>query len=157
MFKKLVILLLFTSCSTIPIDRSEVVTSERKDFKKHLKKFTSDGCSHWPNGTREKPNVWLKCCYGHDRDYWIGGTREQRKQADIRLRECVKEEFSDWMGILMLLGVRVGGRPNYDTTYKWGYGWSYERGYIEVNKEELEYANRLSPFDKNDYRYLEVK
>lgn len=154
MLKKLIILLLISSCATIPVDRSEVITSDKKNFRKYLKEFTSDGCSYWPDGTREKPDAWLECCYEHDRDYWLGGTRDQRKMSDLRLKECVKQEFADWMGILMLLGVRVGGRPNYDTSYKWGYGWTYERGYIEVSKEELDYANRLSPFSKTNYKYL---
>jgi hypothetical protein len=32
--------------------------------------------------------------------------------------------------------VRVGGSPYWPTKFRWGYGWSWPRGYKEVTKEE---------------------
>lgn len=37
---------------------------------------------------------------------------------------------------LMLAGVRVGGSPYYPTTYRWGYGWPYPRGYKSLSAAE---------------------
>ena len=37
---------------------------------------------------------------------------------------------------LMLAGVRVGGSPYYPTTYRWGYGWPYPRGYKSLSAVE---------------------
>jgi hypothetical protein len=36
----------------------------------------------------------------------------------------------------MLAGVRVGGSPLFPTSYRWGYGWSYQRGYQPLSERE---------------------
>jgi hypothetical protein len=149
-----VFLFLLSSCATNS-SRDILVEKSKLPLKEQLRKFTSDGCSMWPDGTRSKPNAWLKCCYKHDRVYWLGGTYQQRENADRELRNCVKKSFSNFMGILMYMGVRVGGKPRYDTSYKWGYGWTYERGYVHLTKEEFDFAQNLSPFDESDYANIE--
>ena len=37
----------------------------------------------------------------------------------------------------MLAGVRVGGSPYFPTTYRWGFGWPYPRGYKALNNDEI--------------------
>jgi hypothetical protein len=85
------------------------------------------------------------CCYNHDQAYWLGGTKKKKDIVDHKLRQCVKEHFSSTMGVIMYLGVSFGGLPEYKTEYRWGYGWTYDRGYLEVTKTELEYAKDLLP------------
>jgi hypothetical protein len=47
----------------------------------------------------------------------------------------------------MLAGVRVGGSPYFPTTYRWGYGWPYPRGYKPLSEEEIqEVKTRLEHF-----------
>jgi hypothetical protein len=36
----------------------------------------------------------------------------------------------------MYLGVRSGGHPVFPTWYRWGYGWTYGRGYKPLTGEE---------------------
>lgn len=90
-----------------------------------LKPFTTDGCSLWVDGTLEHPNLWRHCCVAHDKAYWLGGTAEQRKQADEELEICVKQEQGAAMADYMYGMVRWGGHPNWLTPYRWGYGWNY--------------------------------
>lgn len=145
---------LFCSCSSIS-ERAVIIKYTSQPIESQLNPFSSDGCSRWPDGTVLKPNAWLECCYKHDRVYWLGGTYQQRLNSDKELKSCVKKNFANFMGILMYMGVRVGGRPNYDTSYKWGYGWKYERGYVHLTTEEYNYAQELSPYNENEIRINE--
>jgi len=81
--------------------------------------FKSDGCSCWPDGD------WLECCVKHDLSYWLGGTGEERKDADIALRKCVTEKGHSMLGQAMFLGVRIGGVWWLPTPFRWGFGWNY--------------------------------
>lgn len=98
--------------------------------------FKSDGCSSFPDGTISQRKLWLKCCVEHDKAYWAGGTEEQRKNADVNLKGCVTEVGEPKIAQLMLAGVRVGGTPYLPTSFRWGYGWPYPRGYKPLSNEE---------------------
>lgn len=98
--------------------------------------FKSDGCSSFPDGTISQGNLWQKCCIEHDKAYWVGGTKEQRKNADEELRSCVAKVGEPEIAQLMLAGVRVGGTPYLPTSFRWGYGWPFPRGYTSPTKEE---------------------
>ena len=96
----------------------------------NLRPFTSDGCSLFPDGTIKDRTKWCDCCLSHDMAYWQGGTAAERKKADEILRDCVFERTKDkGLAETMYLGVRAGGHPAFPAWYRWGYGWSYGRGY----------------------------
>ncbi|MFG1496615.1 FAD-binding oxidoreductase [Saccharospirillum sp. HFRX-1] len=107
-----------------------------------LKPFTTDGCSVFPDGTPRQQSLWLDCCIAHDLAYWMGGTRDERRQADEELRQCVADIGAEEIGEIMLAGVRVGGSPYWPTGYRWGYGWGLWRGYEAVTDEELEQVHQ---------------
>ncbi len=98
--------------------------------------FESDGCSAFPNGTPDQQELWLDCCFEHDKAYWRGGTEAEREAADQELHRCVAEVGEPEVAALMLAGVRVGGTPYLPTRFRWGYGWPYFRGYKSVTPEE---------------------
>lgn len=102
-----------------------------------LKPFKSDGCSSFPDGTLKQKKLWLKCCTEHDRHYWLGGTYEQRVIADEALKACVTRIGEPTIALVMLVGVRVGGAPHLPTTFRWGYGWPYPRGYQALTPDEV--------------------
>ncbi|WP_341503933.1 hypothetical protein [Gallaecimonas sp. GXIMD4217] len=102
-----------------------------------LKRFTSDGCSAFPDGTLAQQQLWLACCTAHDRAYWQGGSYRQRLEADLALKSCVEQVGEPQIALLMLAGVRVGGSPLWPTPFRWGYGWPYPRPYGELSGEEL--------------------
>jgi hypothetical protein len=101
-----------------------------------IKPFTTDGCSLFPNGTAEQKDLWLACCIDHDLAYWMGGTSVERERADRQLKECVVHAGEPDIARLMLAGVRVGGTPYLPTSFRWGYGWPWPRGYGDLNEEE---------------------
>ena len=82
----------------------------------NLKPFKTDGCSMFPDG------MWRECCVEHDKAYWRGGTKEQRKEVDKKLYQCVKAKGYPIIAKLMYYGVRIGGAPYFPTPWRWGFG-----------------------------------
>jgi hypothetical protein len=111
--------------------------------------FTSDGCSSFPDGTPTNQSLWLECCIRHDLAYWRGGSYQERIDADLGLEKCVAAAGEPEIAKLMLQGVRTGGSPYFLTTYRWGYGWPFGRGYQALTSEELaQVAQRLTSLEK---------
>lgn len=102
-----------------------------------IQPFKSDGCSAFPDGTWKKHDLWLSCCIAHDRAYWQGGTYGERLIADEALKQCVASLGEPEIAQLMLVGVRAGGSPYLPTSFRWGYGWPFPRGYRALSDEEL--------------------
>lgn len=114
-----------------------------------VKPFSTDGCSLFPNGTSSVPKAWLSCCIEHDKAYWRGGTYDQRKTADYELKSCVEAVGEPDIAAVMLYGVRLGGSPYLPTPFRWGYGWSYLRGYKALSPSEIEQVNALKNNSRN--------
>lgn len=108
-----------------------------------LKPFISDGCSSFPNGTAKQNDLWLACCIAHDRAYWAGGVYEERLAADKELRSCVEAVGEPQIAVLMMDGVRVGGTPYLPTRFRWGFGWSYPRGYTALTVAERQQVEKM--------------
>lgn len=118
----------------------------------NLKPFTSDYCSEWPDGKITDPNQWAECCFTHDISYWIGGTKDERIAADKELKKCVRESSDSLNSFLMYIGVRMGGNPG-NASYAWGYGWTQDRDYFELDSGEAQKARDLlltSDLNKNE-------
>lgn len=90
-----------------------------------IKKFKSDGCSFYPDQDIGK------CCRIHDKSYWKGGTRKQRKMADKKLKKCVESKGHKIQDNIIYTGVRLGGNPYIPTKARWGYGYKYPKGYTK--------------------------
>lgn len=111
--------------------------SLRSPHSASLAPFTSDGCSLFPDGTLADRDKWCDCCETHDLAYWQGGSSEERNLADANLRDCVLARTGDKsLAESMYLGTRAGGHPAFPTWFRWGYGWSYGRGYKPLTDEE---------------------
>lgn len=149
------ILLTLSSCAQLNPNPNRGYSPE---LPPKLVAFTTDYCSEWPDGKKENPEQWADCCFTHDLHYWLGGTKEERKQSDLALKECVKFSGSTMAGFLMYIGVRLGGEPG-DASYSWGYGWTQSRGYSPLTNEEKNRAMellRLSPYQqkKNEKKLI---
>ena len=107
--------------------------------------FTTDGCSDFPDGTALHKTLWRSCCVAHDKAYWQGGTYDERRAADAALRRCVSNVGEPGIAALMLAGVRVGGSPYWPTRFRWGYGWSWPRGYGALTPAEREQVQKALP------------
>ena len=117
-------------------------------FADELAPFTTDGCSMFPNGNPQHKSLWLQCCIQHDMAYWKGGTRPERLAADLALEQCVNDAGEPEIARIMLAGVRAGGTPYLPSSYRWGYGWSLQRGYQALNPEEtIQVETRLQSLE----------
>lgn len=120
------------------------------EVNKHiLRPFKSDGCSLSPNSFF-KAN-FVECCVEHDIAYWLGGTSEQKNDADAKFKACmnnkIKSNYSgtayDSIAFTYYWGVRIGGQADMPNSFRWGYGWNYLRGYSPLTKEEFQQAENL--------------
>lgn len=74
----------------------------------------SDGCS---GGVTWFYRTWLGrdigcryCCDEHDVAYEEGGRREERREADRRFRECIRESGRPVRAVIFWCAVRLFGR-----------------------------------------------
>ena len=82
-----------------------------------LTPFKTDGCTFFPDGD------WVECCIEHDKEYWEGGSYEERVEADKKLAACVESKgHSSTLSGLMYFGVRAGGPCLLPLPFRWGYG-----------------------------------
>lgn len=153
---KFLILVFILSCATLPSKRQDVADWLKKPMIKQLKPFISDGCSFWPEGTKENKTKWIRCCIIHDYKYWKGGTEKEREVADADLYRCIDKVQGSIIAEMMETGTNVGGSPIFKTSFRWGYGWNYTRGYLKISDKEKEYIRKLSPKRGEDLRkYLD--
>jgi len=86
------------------------------------KQFTTDGCSLFPNCLLGE-NL-TEICIEHDLKYWAGGSEEERRQADLVLRDAVNEKIK-FLGDVMYWKSRIGGHSLIPSPWRWGYGHGY--------------------------------
>ena len=98
-------------------------------IKDSIKQFETDGCSGGMSfiytNVFKKELPWRGACVTHDLQYWVGGSKYDRKKADIDLLCDVSKNGHPIIGFLMYLAVRMGGGPFFPTSYRWGYGKTY--------------------------------
>ena len=84
--------------------------------------FHSDGCSVVAEYDQRE------CCVQHDWLYWQGGRREQRREADQQLRDCIQQTQTSWLANIRWFGVRIGGVGFLPfRKWRWGFGWRWPR------------------------------
>ena len=144
------------SCAQLPTSRKSISSFTNKPLNQQVSPFLSDGCSFWPEGTKRNKTKWIKCCILHDLKYWAGGTKAQRNKADTELKSCVEKVQGSIIAELMKDGTQVGGSPQFKTSFRWGYGWNYTRGYLSLTKKEKSYLKKISPKrGENLIKYLD--
>ena len=86
------------------------------------KPFKSDGASGCP--------AWLsrwiyKAAFLHDLKYWMGGTKEERLQADREFEMDLIKYHGLHLSVAkgFYLAVRGGGTKYLPTSWRWGFGW----------------------------------
>ena len=87
----------------------------------------SDGCTWSPDrgwwGDHSEACVW------HDQYYYYGGSRAERRRADLRFRLDLIEihHVPRPIAWLYYLAVRVGGHPRFRRKHSWAYGDNHFR------------------------------
>ena len=108
--------------SAAQISDSEVLPSGAK----------SDGCTLIPDGHIRD------CCLRHDQEYFVGGTRKERRESDKRLFTCITKKTGfvhKLVAPFIWLGVRIGGVPFISTPFRWGFGLPKKPKKIGVSTE----------------------
>ena len=118
-----------------------MITTMALSLMLNIVPFDTDFCTMWREGTRQDPLKWSQCCVMHDLNYWAGGTKKDRKNADKDLKACVSKVHNNRMGRLMYTGVRAGRLSPIKVT---GQGWAYAWKQVEdrskhksLSKEEI--------------------
>ena len=101
-----------------------------------IKAFQTDLCTFYPEGTRERPNLWAHCCIKHDLAYWVAGNREDLDRADFALKVCVTEVSTPFNGHLMYRGVRAGHYSPFKGKYRWSWAWPKSRKKFQTLTED---------------------
>jgi len=102
-----------------------------------LKPFVTDYCTAYVEGTREQPNLWKHCCEEHDLYFWAGGSLEDRKTSDLRLKSCVEKTGARTQAVLIYTAVSIGGSsPIRFKTKQWGHAWEGRQRYVSLTEDE---------------------
>lgn len=102
-----------------------------------LKPFLTDYCTAYSEGTREKPDLWKHCCVEHDLYFWAGGSHDDRKETDLRLKSCVEATGEVAIARLIYLAVTIGGNsPIRFKTKEWGHSWEKRERYLSLTESE---------------------
>lgn len=103
-----------------------------------LSSFETDYCTNYPEGTKEKPDLWKHCCLIHDMYFWAGGNKQNRYDADLELRTCIEATGEMKIARLMYMAVRAGSySPIKYPKRKWGNGWSERANYSALSAEDI--------------------
>lgn len=100
--------------------------------------YKSDGCSYSPDFN------FNQCCRDHDRAYYYGGSKQQRKRTDQKFRQCVRNKGHAILDDVYYSGVRVFAVPWLPTSFRWGFGYPFRkghRGYTPQSKETEKILN----------------
>jgi len=121
--RKVLLALLFISSVACAISAQTAGSRKLPD------NYVSDRCSWFPDGN------YGNCCVEHDKTYFFGGTKKERRAADNKLYECVKGKGRGFIAKMMWVGVRVGGVGFLPTSFRWGFGEDWIRkNPIDVKK-----------------------
>ena len=71
-----------------------------------IRPFKTDLCTVLPNSLFYMD--WSRCCYEHDLELWIGGSKERRLKVDKQFRSCLKKKSNKLIAFLGYSAVRLG-------------------------------------------------
>lgn len=109
--------------------------------------FKTDGCSKAPDGILYQDDI-LHCCVIHDQQYFMGGSRQERKRADVDFKQCIEDEGYVLAAELYYNAVRLMGTAGSGFSFRWGYGHSESFHYRHLSaNEHSEALDRLNEFD----------
>lgn len=114
--------------------------------------FETDYCTNYPEGTKEKPDLWKHCCLIHDMYFWAGGNKQNRYDADLELRTCIEQTGEMKTARLMYYAVRAGSySPIKYPKRKWNNGWQDRLTYISLTKEDI---NQVEAEIQSGYEFI---
>ncbi len=119
--------------------------------------FKTDFCTNYPEGTQKKPELWKHCCLMHDMFFWAGGSKTDRSEADLKLRNCVADTGSFYQARIIYLAVRAGSySPIKYPKMKWNNGWDKRPDFQSLSLKDIDIVED-EIFSGYDFIPLELK
>ncbi len=99
-----------------------------------LKPFAMRSCVLFSGGLT---GPQMGCCEAHSQAYWRGGTTTDKALADYAFSQCIAESGQPLPFISLLWhNVQTAtATPYIHTSWRWGYGWHFGRGFREKSVE----------------------
>ena len=85
----------------------------------------SDGCSvpWWIKWVFPDSEETCQCCIQHDKAYYYGGSREDRRKADLACFKCWLDTMHPARAFARWVAIRLGGHPMLKQKgVSWGFG-----------------------------------
>jgi hypothetical protein len=77
----------------------------------------------------------------HDLYFWSGGSLDDKKATDLRLKECVKKTGANIQAVLIYTAVVIGGHsPVHIKAKQWGNTWENRPRYLSLTETETSEA-----------------
>jgi hypothetical protein len=112
--------------------------------------FATDFCTMYKEGPANKPDAWKHCCVEHDLYFWAGGSLEDKKTTDLRLKSCVDKSGYPGQARLIYTAVTIGGAsPIHIKDKQWGNAWVNRIRYLSLTEEET--SAILLFMDRNNF------
>ncbi len=104
-----------------------------------LRKFNTDYCTNYPEGTPSQPELWKNCCLVHDMFMWVGGNTQDRYDSDRYLLHCIENKGAPKIARLMYTAVRAGSySPIKYPSKKWSNGWTARPDFQALSASEID-------------------
>ncbi len=126
------------------LEMAKTVEPIEEPSDNYLKPFETDGCSISPDSSLTSKKSYLPCCIQHDYNYWLGGSESDRLNADQTFYACMKTVASTLTAYSYYRAVRISGGPRTGLPFKWGYGWSKNRLWKEINSSHVSFIEELT-------------
>lgn len=101
-----------------------------------IRSFETDYCTLFMEGN------WGHCCLDHDLSYWVGGSKQEQLQSDLKLKSCVAEAGGEFMGNAIYYAVRAGHYSPVKHKYKWSWGWGDEESFEPLSSGQKAVAGQ---------------
>lgn len=119
--------------------------------------FQTDYCTSFPEGTPTNPSAWKNCCLRHDMNFWAGGDKADRDEADLKLKECVEEKGYPKIAWVIYQAVRLGSySPIKFENKKWNFGWPARPEHQKLSRSDIDQIER-EIFSGYSYIPLHIK
>jgi hypothetical protein len=119
--------------------------------------FQTDYCTSFPEGTTGNPSAWKNCCLRHDMNFWAGGDKSDRDEADLNLKKCVEDKGYPKIAWVIYQAVRLGSySPIKFENKKWNFGWSGRPELQKLTSSDIDQIER-EIFSGYSYIPLHIK
>ncbi len=131
-FSILILIILYFIWQVLPIAVTDETAKQKDDlvyrnnFKTPSIPFSTDGCSVVPD-----LNI-RDICITHDIEYWLGGDKQEKENADNVFYESLREKNGAIFAYIFYVGVKYGGSNSGYSPFPYRFGYGFPFGSYEA-------------------------